>query len=657
LASWANPDAVREVKMRYPLVVISIWAGLYTLGAAPPGTPKCSITIEPPSTTVISGAEVYVKIHLVSTGNREIARRGFSTLGPDTFYEYDCRNQAGLSVRKADLGILEAIGDQPTIKPGESDNETAPIGRTCDISQPGEYTIQISRSFADDVVVKSNTIAITVLPAAEQPQTKPGKPTFSLTLSAPKTEVALGAKIFIEIRQTNISEENIDCSAQADSGVDYNFKFYVRDQHGIEAAKVVLEHPELVAPSYQGCTLPPGESKTSGALISHVYQFGEPGEYTIQVSRLDEGNPGRFFVKSNNITITVLPEVVPPPAQEVNPSHSQPPPSSDRESHAPQATAGHPSALLAPVPEKPGFALSIQEDKEAARTAPGLHRVVVKHTNVSTGAEFDFFYKEALGMYSMTVLRDGVPVAETDAMRALKKYRKADNDYHPPNQRVAQPGESWTDALDVSDFYDMTKPGTYQITVTREPLPVDLTYSVPVRSNTITIVVPPVAAAASPPALEKPKPRFALTLSIANPGEFPVGVRVHRQNISEGIIREAKCWQFAGMYNVVVSRNGAPLEETSELRALQKRRDALDCPGNETVITINPGEAEMEDLPLDFFYDTEEPGAYTVYVTRETFPWNPAKSVPVESNTVYFVVPDAAPVVDAPPPASGAGPD
>jgi hypothetical protein len=303
---------------------------------------------------------------------------------------------------------------------------------------------------------------------------------------------------------------------------------------------------------------------------------------------------------------------------------------------------------------KPAFTLSIEEDHEAARTAPGVHRVLVKYTNVSTGDELDHFYKEALEMYNIIVLRDGISVAETTAMRALRNYRKADNDYYPPNQRVLRPGESWTDALDVSDFYDMSAPGTYQVTVTRESLPLNLAYSTLVRSNTIVIVVRPGAGAADMPAVEKPRPRFVLTLSIANPDEFPVAIRVERQNITDTVIRESKCWPFGGTYNVFVSQNGAPLEETVQARGLRKSIAGVDCPGNETLITIDPGEADVDEMPLAAFYNIEEPGAYTVYVTRETYPWNPAKSVSVESNTIYFVVPEPPPV-EATPPDAGTG--
>jgi hypothetical protein len=153
-------------------------------------------------------------------------------------------------------------------------------------------------------------------------QANPVKPTFSLTISAPNTEVTLGGEVSIEIRQTNLSEQTIDCSAQVDSGVNYNFKYDVRDQHGTAAAKVVRAHPELgPAASYQGCNLPPGKSHTSGSLLSRIYQFNQPGEYTIQVSRPDTGNPGGGIVKSNTITITVLPEGERPKAKPQDAAH------------------------------------------------------------------------------------------------------------------------------------------------------------------------------------------------------------------------------------------------------------------------------------------------------------------------------------------------
>jgi hypothetical protein len=145
------------------------------------------------------------------------------------------------------------------------------------------------------------------------------KPTFSLTLSARKTKVALGGDVLIEIRQTNLSNQTISCSAYAGSGVNYGFGYDVRDQHGAEAAKVVRSHPFVG--SYHNCHLPPGQTITSGVLLNLIYQFDQTAEYIIQVSRPDARNPRAADVKSNTITISVLPEGEQPSAKPQAASH------------------------------------------------------------------------------------------------------------------------------------------------------------------------------------------------------------------------------------------------------------------------------------------------------------------------------------------------
>ena len=307
---------------------------------------------------------------------------------------------------------------------------------------------------------------------------------------------------------------------------------------------------------------------------------------------------------------------------------------------------------------EPTFTLSIEEDKETTRTSPDLHRLLVQFTRVAIGVEVERFHEEAKGMYEMIVLRDGVPVPETDAMRNLRAYRRVDNNPMIRHPRFLETGQSWTTPLDVSDYYDMSEPGTYQVTVTREsfPFPRDRAYSTTVRSNTITIVVPRRVGGQSAQAGEKPKPRFALTLSAEDPDEVPpTTLSVKLENISTSVIREAKCWPLMGMYNLYVFRNGDPLETNDDMRKLQSRRAAVACPGNETLNEINPGEADVVEIPIGNFYDVDKPGAYVVYVTRETYPYNPAKSVLVESNSISFVVPEP-PAGAAMPPANDAQP-
>ncbi|MGA2891182.1 MAG: hypothetical protein ABSE51_24515 [Terracidiphilus sp.] len=302
---------------------------------------------------------------------------------------------------------------------------------------------------------------------------------------------------------------------------------------------------------------------------------------------------------------------------------------------------------------EPTFALSIEEDKNAARIHPGLYRLLVKFTRVTIGAEVEQFHEEAMGMYEMIVLHDGLPATETDAMRDLRAYRKADDNPTLRNARLLKTGESWTIPLDVSDYYDMTGLGAYQITVTRESLPLHLAHNLPysttVRSNTINIVVSQGTGGTSAQTAKKAMPRFALVLSAEDPGDVPpLFLRVELDNTSNSVIRERKCWPFMGMYNLVVLRDGELVDVKDGIERLRKSRAAVACPGNETLLEVKPGAFYADRVPLSNFY-VEKPGSYSVYVTRETYPYNPAKSVLVESNAISFVVPEPPPVNDTSP--------
>lgn len=86
----------------------------------------------------------------------------------DPAYDYQCRNRAGRLVRK-DYPVMGSIGDHPilTMQPGESQDETIPVNRACDLSTPGKYTIQLVRRDPNNPkhgVAKSNKINITVVP-------------------------------------------------------------------------------------------------------------------------------------------------------------------------------------------------------------------------------------------------------------------------------------------------------------------------------------------------------------------------------------------------------------------------------------------------------------------------------------------------------------
>jgi len=166
----------------------------------------------------------------------------------------------------------------------------------------------------------SAIIALTAAVTLSEAQTAPEKPTFSITISTPKAEVAFGADVWITMTMTNISEQTIDCSSWAGSdSVNYSYKYEVRDEQGDMPEKFVLSHshPEI-GPSGSSipCKLEPEKSTKWETWLNRVYLFNRPGKYTIQVSRLAAVKPADGYIKSNTITVTVLPPGEAPPVRQ-----------------------------------------------------------------------------------------------------------------------------------------------------------------------------------------------------------------------------------------------------------------------------------------------------------------------------------------------------
>jgi hypothetical protein len=126
-----------------------------------------SITITPLSDQVKAGAEVYVKVRLTNTSQREIGPRGiFYAQGLDTSFSYACHDASGKSVAK-EFFAIGSLGEIPALHPGESRDETTLISNACDLRKPGKYQIQLSRADVVDPkrqIVKSNMITVTVVP-------------------------------------------------------------------------------------------------------------------------------------------------------------------------------------------------------------------------------------------------------------------------------------------------------------------------------------------------------------------------------------------------------------------------------------------------------------------------------------------------------------
>lgn len=139
---------------------------------------------------------------------------------------------------------------------------------------------------------------------------------------------------------------------------------------------------------------------------------------------------------------------------------------------------------------KPGFTLVISMVRRGGMP-PNTHYVLVSQKNTSNRVNNEPSCMAYRGMYDFTVTYNGMPMEETDAVRHLKMTREVRNCGSGPRpQRLTRPGESMELELAVTDYYDMSRPGVYEITVTKETDPDHPDKSITVKSNTLTIVVP-----------------------------------------------------------------------------------------------------------------------------------------------------------------------
>jgi len=135
----------------------------------------------------------------------------------------------------------------------------------------------------------------------------------TITVRAVKAEVEAGQPVDLDVVMTNTSDHDVDCTRAPSNALDRNFSYIVTDAAGSPVRKIAKKYPEIGEPfSIWPCVLKPGQSSNTGGRISAVYDFSRPGEYSIQVARFVAGDPRRTMVKSNTITVTVLPAKVAP---------------------------------------------------------------------------------------------------------------------------------------------------------------------------------------------------------------------------------------------------------------------------------------------------------------------------------------------------------
>lgn len=129
-----------------------------------------------------------------------------------------------------------------------------------------------------------------------------------------ETTVKAGSIIVVAVRKTNISDHEILKNTHAD-------RFYVRDSNGNLVGPRHSNEPKMIGSGKGGHllgtkdnVLQPGENTIDRDHISDGFDIGQPGTYTVQILSHVANDPNSDVVKSNIITITVVPPD--PPADE-----------------------------------------------------------------------------------------------------------------------------------------------------------------------------------------------------------------------------------------------------------------------------------------------------------------------------------------------------
>ncbi len=160
-------------------------------------------------------------------------------------------------------------------------------------------------------------LCLALLPLAAQS----AKPPFTAIISVENPEsqigpgsyaVKAGSDVFIKVHLTNSSTRKLAFGYDKDSrtNVDFSHQYEIRDRNGNLAAKRKIDHQEIgsTGHGWPARILKPGESMDiTGDFISRLFDLSQLNEYTVQLSRAVSDDPKDGMVKSNTITVTVIP--------------------------------------------------------------------------------------------------------------------------------------------------------------------------------------------------------------------------------------------------------------------------------------------------------------------------------------------------------------
>jgi hypothetical protein len=154
------------------------------------------------------------------------------------------------------------------------------------------------------------------------------------------------------------------------------------------------------------------------------------------------------------------------------------------------------AVIFAQAPQKPEPPITLTISEYHHELGPMFDRVSMIVTNTSKEVFFEPGCSDMRGLYNISVSYNGVTLEEKDAA-ARRLAEQAVLCTHELGINPIKPGESIYRWFDLAYRYDLSRPGTYEVTISRETDPDHPEKSVTVKSNTLTVVVPEPEAAAS----------------------------------------------------------------------------------------------------------------------------------------------------------------
>jgi len=119
-------------------------------------------------------------------------------------------------------------------------------------------------------------------------------------------EFRVGYPVEVTILLTNTSDRDMSGAVADQMGLASGYKYDVRDEDGNPVKRQQWQGP-VIGRTRDSGPVRPGETRTQRSEITSAYDLSKPGTYTIQVSRPVSDEPGAALVKSNAVTVTILP--------------------------------------------------------------------------------------------------------------------------------------------------------------------------------------------------------------------------------------------------------------------------------------------------------------------------------------------------------------